>query len=469
VIRTLAVSLSAQVLLSSIAAQGWVDKTPTNPLQTPSPRAFPTMCWDAAHGYVLLYAGLTHYGPGNGLETWSWNGTQWTRRLTTNQPPASASPDNPQRDAMAFHAPTNEVVLFADGSTWLWTGTDWLQHPAQMPTTPYPLQGGFGNVAMAHDPVRNHTVLFVGTRHQSGSTYAASQTFTWDGLGWAVRQTATSPWPVETPTMAFDPVAQRVVLGTNGANGGAYFEWTGTNWQQRFPAGAPSAPGALASDSTQQRVLMFDGVLNGQPNHTWTLANGAVQSLATPIQPARRVGAAMAYDPVRQRTVLFGGAAVWIVTPALTQIVPLGDTWEFQLGAGPSYTAYGAGCAGSRGVPALAASGTSLPRVGQPFAATVTNLPFTAPTFMFLGLSNTAYGPTPLPLSLGFLGAPGCSVLASGDDLSLVTNVLGVGLWQWTIPNAPGASFYNQAIVFDAAANPLGITVSNGAHGVIGF
>jgi hypothetical protein len=42
-------------------------------------------------------------------------------------------------------------------------------------------------------------------------------------------------------------------------------------------------------------------------------------------------------------------------------------------------------------------------------------------------------------------------------------------VWNVTIPNFPGASFYNQAIVFDAAANPLGITTSNGGHGVIGF
>jgi hypothetical protein len=259
------------------------------------------------------------------------------------------------------------------------------------------------------------------------------------------------------------------VLGTNGAGVSAFWEWTGANWQQRLPAGAPSATGSFSSDSMRQRVVVLDGELDNQPGHTWTLANGVMQPVATPIEPARRVGAGFAYDPVRQRHVAFGGAVVWTITTTSSQLLPIGDTWELQLGAGASYTAYGAGCAGSRGTPVLAASGTSLPRVGQPFAATVTNLPLTAPTFMFLGLSDTQYGPTPLPLSLGFLGAPGCSVLASGDDLSLVTNVLGTGLWQWTIPNVPGASFYNQAIVFDAAANTLGITVSNGAHGVIGF
>jgi WD40 repeat protein len=67
-------------------------------------------------------------------------------------------------------------------------------------------------------------------------------------------------------------------------------------------------------------------------------------------------------------------------------------------------------------VPNIAAASASLPRVGQTFQATITNLPLQGLAFVFLGLSNTSYGPTPLPLSLNFLGGTGCSVLASGDE-----------------------------------------------------
>ena len=147
----------------------------------------------------------------------------------------------------------------------------------------------------------------------------------------------------------------------------------------------------------------------------------------------------------------------------------LADTWELQLPAPASYTQFGIGCAGSHGTPTLTASLGQTPRVGMPFQAVVTGLPLTGPAFVFLGLSNTSYGPTPLPLSLGFLGAPGCTLYCSGDDLNMIPNVLGTGLWQWNVPNVPGASFYTQAFAFDAAANPLGITSSNGATGVIGF
>jgi hypothetical protein len=450
---------------SMLQAQGWVDRTPTNPLQTPNPRAYPAMCWDPMHNYVLLFGGVP--SAGSFQETWTWNGTAWTRRFTSQPPQAGYQLIHPATVAMAFHPPSNAVVLMYEGSTWLWSGTDWMAHPASLPGG---ANGTPGNVAMAVDPVSNQLVLYVGTRWSSGSGFqVVSQTFTWDGVAfaWTQRPTAVVPWPAERPTLAVDPVAGRLVLGTNGPTSCSFYEWTGANWQQRLPAGAPNATGSFATDSAHQRLVMFDGVMNSQPNHTWTLAAGAVQQVATPVEPARRFGAAMAFDPVRQRVVLFGGAVQW--NYPISQFFMLGDTWEFDMPAGASFTTYGAGCLGSRGVPTLDSSFGSLPRVGQTFAVAVTNLPLQAWTFMFLGTSDTSYGPLTLPLSLGFIGAPGCSLLASGDDLGLVTNVLGTGLWQWPVPNAPGFSFFTQAFSFDAPANPLGITTSNAGHGVIGF
>ena len=442
---------------SMLQAQGWVDRTPTNPLQSPSNRVFPAMCWDAANGYVLLYGGFPGFG-GAPNETWRWNGTAWTRQLTTGPTYWSSQPSSV---AMTFHPPANQVVMVQDGSTFLWTGTDWLLHPAFLGPTG---QGAPCHVALAHDPVRNQTVCFLGARFNSG-IQAAMQTYVWDGFGWSPRPTAVVPMFYENPTLAWDPAAGRLLLGVNGGGNAAFYEWTGTNWQQRLPAGAPTAAGVLATDTAQQKLVMFDGVMNFQPNHTWTVANGVMQQIATPVEPSRRWAAAMAYDPVRQRLVLFGGSASTINPYAFA----LGDTWEFQLPPGASFTTYGAGCLGSRGVPTIAPSFGSLPRVGQTFSVAVTNLALQAWTFMFLGTSDTSYGPLTLPLSLGFIGAPGCSLLASGDDLGLVTNVLGTGLWQWPVPNAPGFSFYTQAFSFDAPANPLGITTSNAGHGVIGF
>jgi hypothetical protein len=133
------------------------------------------------------------------------------------------------------------------------------------------------------------------------------------------------------------------------------------------------------------------------------------------------------------------------------------------------YTTFGTGCAGSRGVPVIAAQAGSLPQVGSTFSLHVGNLPFTGLAFLFVGVSNTTYGPTPLPFSLATLGAPGCSVLCSGEQLYPLTNVLGSAVWSVPIPNLPSLMFYNQAFAFDPAANALGISASNAGQGTVGM
>ncbi|MBK8099382.1 MAG: hypothetical protein IPK26_19920 [Planctomycetes bacterium] len=438
-------------------AQGWVDRTPTNPAATPPSRAFPAMCWDAAHNYVLMYGGEHHWYP-NRTDTWTWDGTIWTRRPTTA--PMAGGGILPGATAMAFDATSGTVVLITYGYGYTWTGSDWF------PATGT-LSNGTGtpcNLAMAHDPVRNQTIAFVGSRGSSD----VGETWIWAGTTWIERTPAVPPYPCRFPSMAFDPVAGRIVLTTTGNGQAGYFEWNGTNWQQRFPATMPTASGAMTTDTGNQRIVMLDGVLQNNPGHTWALHNGTATPVASAMEPARRLGAAMAFDPIRGRAVLFGGTSVYTY-PTAPGMFPMGDTWEFTLGAAASYSTFGSGCAGSRGVVSLGAQGGSTPRIGQTFDLHIGNLPLTGPAFLFLGISNTNYGPTALPFSLGALGAPTCSILASGDELSVLTNVLGTAVWQRTMPAFPGLVFYNQAFALDPTANTLGLTASNGGRGTVGF
>jgi len=297
---------------------------------------------------------------------------------------------------------------------------------------------------------------------------SVGETVLWDGFSWTLRPTATHPFPVEQPSMTFDPVTGRLLLcTTDAANSQSYFwDWNGTNWTQRPIAPAAAAGGVLATDSAHNKVVMFDASLNAAPNHSWAITGSSAAQLGLASEPTHRQGAGCAFDPVRNRTVLFGG----INGPVNgTQVFSLADTWELELGAGASWSSFGTGCAGSRGVPTINAQGTSLPRIGQTFELHVGNVPFTGPVFLFFGLSNTNYGPTPLPFPLNCLGAPGCSVLCSGEELIVLTNVLGSAVWQRAIPSFPGLTFYNQAFAFDPAANALGLTTSNGGQGVIGL
>ena len=150
--------------------------------------------------------------------------------------------------------------------------------------------------------------------------------------------------------------------------------------------------------------------------------------------------------------------------------VYVGATFNDALAGGTpgGYATYGAGCAGTLGVPSNSAS--ALPRVGQALSIDIGSVAAPELAVLLIGASNTlsAYGP--LPLDLVILGAPGCLVQTS-DEIQLfgigASNVVSYPL---SIPNDPyfvGVSLYTQGLVFDAA-NALGLVASDAAAMTIG-
>jgi hypothetical protein len=91
---------------------------------------------------------------------------------------------------------------------------------------------------------------------------------------------------------------------------------------------------------------------------------------------------------------------------------------------------------------------------------------------MATGLSNIAWGTTPLPLDLAFLGMPGCSLRVSADATTAIAGTSGSATFTMFIPPAPvlvGMRVHQQALVLDpAAGNPAGLVVSDACTAVIG-
>ncbi|MBK8096223.1 MAG: serine hydrolase [Planctomycetes bacterium] len=135
-----------------------------------------------------------------------------------------------------------------------------------------------------------------------------------------------------------------------------------------------------------------------------------------------------------------------------------------------TFTAYGSGCAGTSGTPGHAGVGT--PETDDTMTLRTTNGPAGGVALMLLGTSRTSYNGTPLPFSLSSLGARGCSVLAAPAAVhTQVLSFLGVGNTSIAIPDAPelvGIHVFSQAAVLDAAANTLGLVVSNGIDTRVG-
>jgi len=452
------------VVAAAASAQGWVDRTGPN---GPAPRAGHAMCYDLVRGYVLMVGQYPAPG-GNGTiaETWSWNGTAWTLRgsaphAMTHTP--SGPYDFPSVYALAVHAITNEVLLAVDSSTvgtfapavvYRWDGAVWTQVASGLtPTTATSL--GF-----ACDPTRNQTVLFSGSM--------PSEVMVYDGVTWSVRPVTTPPaygYGGQTVAMAFDPTIGRIALATSGMQ----WDWNGFGWNQRtLAAPSPQLAAAFATDARRNRICAWGyafagGVPLGGPS--WLYGNAVATPLAFAMVPSQRFTTAMAYDPERDVHVLFGGGAFLSFFP----VARFGDTWELDLGPLAGFTPYGAGCAGSRGVPQMAALGGSLPRVGETFSTRASNLPWTGPALMLLGVSDTSYAGTPLPANLAMLNAPGCFLRTSIEDVQPMQNVLGTATWSFVIPPIPGATFFLQALPFDPVANPLGLTLSNGGRAVVGL
>jgi hypothetical protein len=191
----------------------WTKQTPA---ASPSPRTGAGMAYDAATGTVVLFGG---FADKTGLylnDTWTWNGTTWTKQAPAASPPAWAAAGT------AYDAATRTVVLFGgpNGDTWTWNGTTWTeQAPAASPSP----RAGAG---MAYDAATATVVLFGGIGYSTG--HYLGDTWTWDGTTWTRQSPAASPATGDYPAMAYDAANSSVVLfgGYNGRGPYAYHSGT---------------------------------------------------------------------------------------------------------------------------------------------------------------------------------------------------------------------------------------------------
>lgn len=448
-----------------IVAQGWVDRTSWS---SPPARSRHAMCYDAAHGYVIVAGGLGMAG--NTLsDVWTWDGTSWTPRGMLPANAVGATCLALTYDPVA-NAPTlvieAGVYPASDLQEFLWNGSQWISQ-GSLPTTGSITATTFG---MAFDQARGQLVLY-GT-YYTGNPYQTSagwpNMLVRTGATWASIPLPARPVVYEAGYwLAWDPAAGRIVLSAMDRFHQIYnhHEWSGINWQLRMANAIPSglgyaSEGTPVTDMAHGCVVIYSSFpYPSSTNPIWTLTDAAYRQISTYTAPLGREDSNLAFDSSRGVSVLFGGFNGYSMS----------DTWEFDLGPAASYSTFGSGCLGSRGVPHIAAQGTSMPRVGGTFTLQANNLPWTGATFLFLGLSNTSYSGTPLPFNLATLGAPNCSVLCSGDQLHVMSTVLGSGSWSWQVPPLPGLTFYNQAFALDPTTNALGLVTSNAGTGIIGL
>jgi hypothetical protein len=158
----------------------------------------------------------------------------------------------------------------------------------------------------------------------------------------ATAASATTPSGRFDARMVYDPATtQTILFGGSTANDAATkasyefsdtWAWNGLIWTQLFPLHIPTARygHVMVYDSARNRIVMFGGRTGGGKtdlNDTWVFKNGDWTQIAPPSSPPGRVLAGGAYDPLRDRVVIFGGASISADAKTVTAFH---DTWEFD-------------------------------------------------------------------------------------------------------------------------------------------
>lgn len=290
------------------------------PASRPSRRFDHAVAFDSVRGRVVLFGG---YSPTVTplADTWEWDGATWTPRVPRTSPSARRG------HRMAFDAATGRVVLFGSMQTrttaklvdtWEWDGNDWTQRVLQQNPPP-------DAVGIFHDPIGQRMLLFTGAGHN----YFADVVWEWRLGRWRAVTLAGNPPRRWGATCVYDSQRRRIVMfgGQSAARLvelNDLWEWDGAdNWVQRTPPISPPARiyHAMVEDAARGRLVLFGGTGSaGAFGDTWEW-DGAVWTPASSMGPSPRAGHAMAFDPVRRRTVLFGGNEA-------TGVVD--DTWDWD-------------------------------------------------------------------------------------------------------------------------------------------
>ena len=322
------VAIGALSLVDASAPAGAAAATTPNWVQSGAPLSGPSARYDASMVYDVATATTVLFGGFNGsslAETWTWNGSAWTKLSPVTSPPALRGA------SMVYDTFTHDVVLFGGlgsgglvGDTWTWDGTTWTKQVASGPAAR-------SGATMVYDTFTNNVVLFGG----KGASGLLSDTWLWNGTSWTLLNlTTASPSPRYEQSMAYDGLTHSVVLfGGDGSTGalGDTWTWDGTTWTKQSAASPSARYGApMIYDATSSDVVLFGGTDGtNTSSETWVWNGTYWNSLSSTTTPSARYQASMAYDSVANDAVLFGG---------YDGTTGLSDTWSFDVAPGAPRT-----------------------------------------------------------------------------------------------------------------------------------
>jgi len=224
----------------------------------------------------------------------------------------------------------DKVVLLDNGSypgfakylneTWTWDGTDWTREVSVIGSGPLPIRADF---AMAYD---GYNVLMFGGRSESETL---SDTWTFDGSAWTKEAPVTVPFGRFKSKLAFrDAAGAETAVMFGGCNMNEILNetwiWDGDakTWTLSAPVAKPPARIDFMFSGNTTVCVLFGGKNNTRlygDTWTWDGTNWAQNTPTTP--PTYRANAAFCFDVANSEWVMFGGSDDFNV---------LGDTWTLN-------------------------------------------------------------------------------------------------------------------------------------------
>jgi hypothetical protein len=275
---------------------------------------------------LVYHAGLGQVVLLNGSRTddrvWGWDGVQW-------QVLGAAGPSARELGGAVYDAERGRLVVYGGRDqrtgecmydTWEWDGQAWEQFEDTHPDV-------CTHIVMEYAPWQGREVLFGGADHELA---LHSGMWTWDGQAWVWHDVQTPAHRFHALSAADPQHGQLFLLGGFDIGNQLFDEfwaWDGAVWEPLNLPGPPAlSHGRMVFDSTRVQLVMFGGTTRARAPfaleaRTWILTGGAWRAVET-IGPSARGGHAMAYDPGRDRVVLYGG-----IDDASRRLY---DTWEWN-------------------------------------------------------------------------------------------------------------------------------------------
>jgi hypothetical protein len=264
-----------------------------------------------------MFGGRT-FIPGSGIrylnDLFAWDGRAWTLLHD-----GVDGPEGREFPSFVYDAKNQRMLLVGgrrESSTgtsiltdvWEWKEARWKKLDEAFPER---LHG-----QIMYSPTRQSVLVYGGL----GSSGIINQLIEFSGGKWTPIDTAGPPGGIPIAGGA-DGSGLTVMLSFPERNAGEVWRWSNSRWESLGPAPAfSSIPAAVRGSSG---FMVFESWPPSDaccPTHVQA-ADGKWQKLSSGPNPGVRSSAAIAYDPLRQRVLLFGGN---------TREKFFDDTWEWD-------------------------------------------------------------------------------------------------------------------------------------------